>query len=297
MDKHRVRHLPLIEEGAILGIISRRDLSRLATTTMWTDEATDEDRLILSQRLGGVFTPNPTTAAPDTSVFALAQTMLTQQIGCVLVAGPKKELLGLVTSSDVFRCIIRLEWLAHLRSALGTTAPARPTTDMVFSSGMAKVSDIATPKAPRAVTTATIGEVVTQMRRSGLRHTLVADATDDLVGIVSDRDIMRNTPTHWRTALTRGQKTDQRDHFHLHLENSEVQEFLKNPVETVMTPGPMVVDHDLPTGQLAKLFLDLGVGGAPVRRPDRKVRGIVTETDLLRAFVKLGSDASSQRAR
>jgi CBS domain-containing protein len=167
---------------------------------------------------------------------------------------------------------------------------------MLFSSGMAQVSDVATPKAPRAFTTATIAEVVTQMQRSGLRHTLVADATDQLVGIVSDRDIMRNTPTHWRTALTRGRKTDQRDHFHLHFENPEVQEFLENPVETVMTPGPMVVDHDLPTGQLAKLFLDLGVGGAPVRGPDGKAQSIVTETDLLRAFVKLRSDASSQRA-
>jgi len=297
MDKHRVRHLPLIEEGAILGIISRRDLARLATTTMWTDDATEEDRLILSQRLGGLYTPNPTTATPDTGVFALAQTMLTQQIGCVLVAGARKELLGLVTSSDVLRWIVRLEWLARLRGALAAPAPERPTLDMRYASVMAKVSDVATAKAPRALTTTPIGEVVTQMQRSGLRHTLVGDATDQLAGIVSDRDIMRSTPTHWRTALTRGHKAEQRDNFYLHFEDPEVQEFLKLPVETVMTPGPMVVNHDLPTGQLAKLFLDLGVGGAPVRGPDGQIQSIVTETDLLRAFVKLKTDASRQRAR
>jgi len=297
MDKHSVRHLPLVEEGAILGIISRRDLSRLATTTMWTDDATDADRLILAQRLGGIYTPNPTTASPDASVFALAQTMLQQQIGCVLIAGPARELLGLVTSSDVLRWIVRLEWLGRLRTALGTAAPAHPTTDMRYALVMPHVSDVATPKAPRALPTAPIGAVVTQMQRSALRHTLVMDAADELVGIVSDRDIMRNTPTHWRTALTRGRQAEQRDHFFLHFEDPEVQEFLQKPVETVMTPGPMMVDHDLPTAELAKLFLSMSVAGAPVRGPDGKPQGIVTEADLLRAFVKLKGDVSGQRGR
>jgi acetoin utilization protein AcuB len=296
MDKHSVRHMPLVEEGAILGIISRRDLSRLATTTMWTDDATDADRLILAQRLGGVYTPNPTTAQPDASVFALAQTMLQQQIGCVLIAGPAKELLGLVTSSDVLQWIVRLEWLGRLRTALGTPTPARRTTDMLYARTMAHVSDVSTPKAPRALSSTPIGVVVTQMQRSGLRYVLVMDDADELVGIVSDRDIMRNTPTHWRTALTRGHKAEQRDHFFLHFEDPEVQEFLKKPVEIVMTHGPMVVNHDLPTAELAKRFLDMRVGGAPVRGPDGKLQGIVTETDLLRAFVKLRGDVTGQRA-
>jgi acetoin utilization protein AcuB len=297
MDKHSVRHMPLVEDGAILGIITRRDLSRIATTTMWTDAETDADRLILSQRLGGVYTPNPITASADTSVFSLAQTMLQHQIACLIIAGPANELLGLVTSSDLWQWIVRLEWLGRLRASLGTPVPARPTADMLYPRVMAHVSDIYTQRAPRALPTTSIGAVVKQMQQAGVRHTLVMDEADELVGIVSDRDIMRNTPTHWRTALTRGPRAEQRDHFYLHFEDPEVQEFLKEPVSMAMTRGPMVVKHDLPTAELVRLFLEMRVGGAPVQGPDGKPQGIVTETDLLRAFLKLKGDTSGQRTR
>jgi len=297
MDKHGVRHMPLVEDGAVLGIISRRDLSRIATTTMCTDDATDADRLILSQRLGGLYTPNPVTANGEASVFSLVQTMLQQQIDCVIIVGPAKELLGLVTSSTVLQWIVRLEWLGRLRAALGTPAPARPTADVLYAQVVAHVSDVCTPKAPLALVTTAIGAVVKQMQQSGGRHTLVLDDAGVLAGIVSDRDIMRKTPTHWRTALTRAPKTGQRDHFHLHFEDPEVQEFLKQPVSTVMTPGPMVVKHDLGTAALAKLFLDMQIGGAPVQGPDGKIVAIVTETDLLRAFVRLREDGAGRRPR
>lgn len=290
MDKHSVRHMPVIEEGAILGIVSHRDLSRIATTTMWTDDATDADRLILSQRLGGVYIPNPITANADASVFSLAQTMLQQRIDCVIIAGPAKELLGLVTSTDLVQWIVRLEWLGRLRASLGTPVPARPTADMLYPRVMAHVSDICTQKGPRVLATTPIGTVVAQMQRGGVRHTLVVDDADELVGIVSDRDIIRNIPTQWRTALTRGARAGQGDHFYLHFEDPEVQEFLKKPVSVVMTVGPMVVKHDLPTAELVKLFLKMRVGGAPVQGPDGKPQGIVTQTDLLRAFVKLRGD-------
>lgn len=292
MDKHSVRHLPVVENDAVLGIVSHRDLSRLATTTMWTDDATDADRLILSQRLGGVYIPNPITAKADASVFSLAQTMLQRGIDCVIIAGPAKELLGLVTSTDLIRWIVRLEWLARLRAALGTPVPARPTADMLYPRVMAHVSDIYTQTGPRVVATTPIGAVVTQMQRGGVRHTLVVDDADELVGIVSDRDIMRNIPTQWRTALTRGARAGQRDHFYLHFEDPTVQEFLKEPVSGVMTVGPMVVKHDLPTADLARLFLKMRVGGAPVEGPDGKPHGIVTQSDLLRAFIKLKGEVS-----
>jgi acetoin utilization protein AcuB len=109
-----------------------------------------------------------------------------------------------------------------------------------------------------------------------IRHLLVVNERGDLVGIVTDRDIRLNLPSqatslsvweinHLLTRLTVGQ---------------------------VMSRGLITVGPERDARDAAQLMLDHRIGALPVMEAGRLV-GIVTETDLLRAFVRMADRAAA----
>src|SRR5262252_4271968 len=102
-----------------------------------------------------------------------------------------------------------------------------------------------------------------------IRHLLVAEGPE-LRGIVTDRDIRLNLPSP-ATSLSVW----------------EVNYLLaRMTVESAMTTSVVVVSPRHDAKEAASLMLDHKIGALPVVDGGRLV-GIITETDLLRAFVKL----------
>jgi len=101
-----------------------------------------------------------------------------------------------------------------------------------------------------------------------IRHLLITDGPK-LVGIVTDRDIRLNLPSP-ATSLSVW----------------EVNYLLARlTVASVMTKALVTVSPDRDSRDVAVLMLDHKIGALPVVDGGRLV-GIITETDLLRAFVK-----------
>jgi acetoin utilization protein AcuB len=102
------------------------------------------------------------------------------------------------------------------------------------------------------------------------RHLLVMK-DDQLVGIVTDRDIRLNLPSQ-ATSLSVW----------------EINHLLtKLTVGQVMTASVITVGPDRDAADAARLMLDHKIGALPVMDGGRLI-GIVTETDMLRAFVRSG---------
>ena len=100
MRMERIRHLPVLDEnGALVGIVSQRDLFRgaLARTLGYGEHA--QETLIAHLVVKDVMTNNPTTIAPDASASAAARIMLDQKIGCLPVV-KGDTLVGIITESD-----------------------------------------------------------------------------------------------------------------------------------------------------------------------------------------------------
>jgi len=110
--------------------------------------------------------------------------------------------------------------------------------------------------------------VMNLIRQHGIRHLPVVEGKR-LLGIVTDRDIRQAAPSA-TTSL-------EIHELHYLLEKVTVNEIMTKKVITV-TPSTDVRDA-------AKLLLKHKIGGLPVVRGETLV-GIVTETDILRAFVE-----------
>ncbi|CAG1008214.1 hypothetical protein MYXO_03696 [Myxococcaceae bacterium] len=99
----RIRHLPVVSEGRLVGIVSNRDL--LSASLSKVLEFTRERRtaFLSTVDVREVMTTDVQTVPPETSLEEAARLMLRHKIGCLVVKGPDGSPLGLVTESDLLR--------------------------------------------------------------------------------------------------------------------------------------------------------------------------------------------------
>jgi acetoin utilization protein AcuB len=96
MSERGFRHVPIVESGLLLGLISMTDIGRLGATVP----------AILARPLHEVMTKNLVTVRPDESVAAAAATMASRKINCLPVI-VDNQLAGIVTTYDLLDALAR----------------------------------------------------------------------------------------------------------------------------------------------------------------------------------------------
>jgi acetoin utilization protein AcuB len=140
------------------------------------------------------------------------------------------------------------------------------------------VQDVMQTKLFTVTPETTLPEALRLTGQRGVRHLLVLDG-DRLVGILSDRDLKR--------AMASSATSLEVHELNYLLERVRVREFMTGAVITI---GPM-----FPIEDAARLMVTEKIGALPVTDGERLV-GLVTETDVLRLFVRaLGAGEPSSR--
>jgi acetoin utilization protein AcuB len=122
---------------------------------------------------------------------------------------------------------------------------------------------------------ATLPEATELMKKGGFRRLPVV-ARGDLVGIITDRDVKQAIPSD-ATSLSV---------WEINFLIAQIK------VREIMTHAPYTVIEDAPIEHAAKLMLEHQIGGLPVVFADR-LTGVITTTDLLRAFVECAEITTS----
>ena len=103
MKLGQVRHMPVIDDGELTGVVSQRDLLA-ASLSCALDFAGSQRRTFLrSVGVDEVMARNPVTANPDTPLGVAARAMLENRIGCLPVVDDKGRPVGLLTETDLVR--------------------------------------------------------------------------------------------------------------------------------------------------------------------------------------------------
>jgi CBS domain-containing protein len=104
MATKQLRHLPVLEQGEIVGIVTQRDLFKatMSSTMGYGEKA--QQAYLQSVRVKEIMVYPVVTVSPDISVAAAAEMMINKGIGCLPVVDDH-QLIGVVTKTDLLRCL------------------------------------------------------------------------------------------------------------------------------------------------------------------------------------------------
>lgn len=133
--ERRIRHIPILEGGHLVGVVTDRDL-RDASPALGDPERASALQKI---RVGDVMTREVITTDPEDSIENAAQVMYEHKIQSlpVVTEGPvvdegsavaEEELLGIVTSSDVMRALVTFVGLPEPGSRIEVQASNKAGT-------------------------------------------------------------------------------------------------------------------------------------------------------------------------
>lgn len=100
----RIRHIPVVEAGELVGLISERDLIGTAANQIFGLKQKNKSALLKSVLVKDVMRKRVITIGPEAAIKDTAQIMADKKIGCVPVLDGG-ALIGLVTTTDVLRYV------------------------------------------------------------------------------------------------------------------------------------------------------------------------------------------------
>jgi CBS domain-containing protein len=101
MNLGRVRHMPVLDGGRLVGILSHRDLLAASLTKALDFDPASRRSFLRSVQVGEVMAKDPVTVGPETTLRRAAGILIERKIGCLPVVSSDGALLGLVTDTDL----------------------------------------------------------------------------------------------------------------------------------------------------------------------------------------------------
>jgi acetoin utilization protein AcuB len=106
MRDRGIRHVPVVDEGALVGMLSGRDLAHFDMARLLTLEGADALRRELSTPVVKVMSPDVITVEPEAELGEVVDLLIEHRVGAVPVVRPETgELIGIVSYIDVLRVL------------------------------------------------------------------------------------------------------------------------------------------------------------------------------------------------
>lgn len=96
MREHRVRHLPVLEAGKLVGIVSERDLHLIETLP-----DSDPDEVTVEEAMS----QDVYVVDPDDPVEAVVEQMASRKYGSAIVMDPRGGVAGIFTTIDALQVL------------------------------------------------------------------------------------------------------------------------------------------------------------------------------------------------
>jgi CBS domain-containing protein len=105
-DSHKMHHLPVIDEGHIVGILSKNDLLRI--TPGWYKGAENDEHFFENIKITDAMTKKIVKVQANERIDVVALILSENRFHAVPVVNDDNELLGIVTTFDLIRNAYKL---------------------------------------------------------------------------------------------------------------------------------------------------------------------------------------------
>lgn len=101
MRDHHIRHLPVVRDGHLVGLVTSHDLERVSPSPVTTLSVGEANYLIGKLTAAKLMRSKVITCAPDTLVEEAAHLLRQERIGCLPVVDQHGKLVGILTHEDL----------------------------------------------------------------------------------------------------------------------------------------------------------------------------------------------------
>ena len=109
MTLGRVRHMPVVQSGRLVGVVSERDLLRASLSGLSQHHDAERRAFLHVVEISRVMSTPPVVIDPDSTIREAALLMADRKIGCLpVVEGSSKHIVGIVTETDMLRVLAQL---------------------------------------------------------------------------------------------------------------------------------------------------------------------------------------------
>ncbi len=302
MRDNNVRHAPVMdvpseedEPPSFVGIVSERDAFRQISPYIGKLGEEETDSKALRQPLIQILTRNAKSVFPHTEMPVMIETMLDARIDMLPVLEDAK-LVGIVTSTDIVKVFVRLHAIRQISierkrgiRLLDMVKGGSGKAAAFVSSALQAAEEIMTPEPTCLGAQDDLGRAVQIMQKERLRHVPIVDKGKRLLGIVSDRNVLRHLPFRQNQRPQGGKfrgklfQVDPKD------------KALRTLLCHVMTGDPRCVMPSCSGYDVANALYNKRISCVPVVDENKCLQGIVTMTDLMRVllgayeFAKIGA--------
>ena len=173
MDKGHFRRLPVVEHGKLVGFFTNRDLLRASPSAATTLDRFELRTLLSKIKVADVMQKNVITVTDTTTIEEAALILERKKIGGLPVLSEGGDLVGIISSTDIFRAFVTIMGL--------DSGKTRLTIDVADRKGVLR--DISTVLHALDIS---IDSMVTLPQPSGTYQIIIRADIDD-VDTVKDR--------------------------------------------------------------------------------------------------------------
>jgi acetoin utilization protein AcuB len=113
MKEHKVRMLPVLGKGKLVGVVSDTDLKRASASDATLLELHELLYLVSKVKVRDIMTRDPVTVPEDFTVEETAEILLQKKISGVPVVNENGDVKGVITKDDIFGLLIDLSGLGR----------------------------------------------------------------------------------------------------------------------------------------------------------------------------------------
>ena len=281
------RHVPIVEDGKVYGIVSERDVLRHRPPLLGTAAEGDGDHRALQTPLAEVMSRGLATVPSSASPDAALSLMLERHIDSVLVHDDRKQLCGIVTPSDFMKMILLFHRvctespeLVRLRLVDLDMSRGLPL-DLLFSRGARSVRDVMNKDYVSVSEGEAVAVAMETMQSLAVRHLPVVNARGKLVGLLSDREVLQALPL----PVPRQDPKWTERRFRERLFATQDRQAPSGTAQLWATKDPTTIRPDALFVDAISLMMKQRLSALPVIESDSdRLCGMLTKTDVLRVF-------------
>ena len=108
LDKHRIHHLPVVDDARrLIGVVTDRDVRSALPSGVFDNEETAREReRILSLKVGEIMTRKPVSVSPSNTLEDVLLLMERTPVGAVPVVDDDRKIVGIISTRDLMRAFI-----------------------------------------------------------------------------------------------------------------------------------------------------------------------------------------------